>query len=280
MAFLQAGRVRLEYFDSGQSGTVMVLIHGASSSARIWHTVQARLAEDRVRSIAICMRGAGGSDSTPSSDAYNPAAYARDIVAALKTLDLKTFVLIGHSLGVATALNFMSEHALEFDVQALVLIAGGDAKGRPSLTPDQVCEIEANLSSPPSEDEATRRALWEPNHLGLPADVRDELWQDIQSNPKERTIGQRIGERPDMTEVLAGLTIPTLVMSGDADRTVALESTLRGYLSLPIEHRHLHIFHGISHFPNAQVPEEVARVLHSFVDALVPELKNTSMRAS
>ena len=113
MAFVQAGQVRLEYFDSGQSGMVMVLIHGASSSARIWHTVQARLAEDSVRSIAIGMRGAGGSDSTPSRDDYNPAAYARDIVAALKALNLKTFVLVGHSLGVATALNFMSQHIHE-----------------------------------------------------------------------------------------------------------------------------------------------------------------------
>ena len=83
-----------------------------------------------------------------------------------------------------------------------------------------------------------------------------------------------------MTEVLAGLTIPTLVMSGDADGTVALESTLQGYLSLPIEHRHLHIFHGISHFPNAQVPDDVAHLLHSFVGAQVPELKNASIQAS
>jgi pimeloyl-ACP methyl ester carboxylesterase len=279
MAYLQAGEVRLEYFDVGDGERTIVLIHGASSSARIWHSVQQRLGGSGVRTVAISMRGAGGSDHTPSRDDYNPKTYARDLSAALKALTVESFVLVGHSLGVATALSFMKEHASQFDVQALGLMAGGAAAGRSSPTQEEVRKLEESLSTPPSEDEATRRARWEPNHLGLALDIRDALWRDIQNNPIERTIGQRIGERPDMTGFLAALEIPTLVIGGDADGTVPIETTLQGYLSLPIQHRHLHIFHGVSHFPNAHVPDELAHVLVSFVAKQVPELKTAGSPA-
>ncbi|MFH1560003.1 MAG: alpha/beta hydrolase [Chloroflexota bacterium] len=274
MAFVQAGQVRLEYFDVGYDGRTMVLVHGASSSARIWHMVQERMAEAGVRTVAIGMRGAGGSDHTPNREDYNPAAYARDLAAALNALSVKRFALVGHSLGVATAIHFMRDHAADFEVQALVLMAGGDARGRPLPTPEQMRELEETVDCPPADDEGTRRARWKPNHLGLPPDIRDDLWRDIQNNPKERVLGQRLCERPDMTAVLATLTVPTLVMSGDADGTVPLEATLRSFLSLPLEHRHLHGFHGVSHFPNAHVPDQVADVLHLFIDAHVPILES------
>lgn len=272
MAYVQAGKVRLEYFDVELGDRTMVLVHGASSSARIWHSVQNNLVRAGIRTVAIAMRGAGGSDSTSSPDDYNPETYAKDLAAALKAMNIESLVLFGHSLGVATVLSFMKEFALEFDVRGLVLMAGGASTGRPSPTPEQVAEVEKSVDSPPTEEETFRRARWEPNHIGLPPNVRDELWRNIQNNPRERTIGQRIGERPDMTKVLSTLSIPTLVIGGDADATVPIESTLRGYLSLPVDNRHLHIFHGVGHFPNAQIPEELSRVIHSFVDEQFPDL--------
>ena len=43
--FVQAGEVRLETFEAGPpDGQLAVLIHGAGSSGRIWHTVQEYLA--------------------------------------------------------------------------------------------------------------------------------------------------------------------------------------------------------------------------------------------
>ena len=44
MTLVGAGDVQLEYFESGSGEPTMVLVHGASSSARIWHAVQQELA--------------------------------------------------------------------------------------------------------------------------------------------------------------------------------------------------------------------------------------------
>ena len=51
MALVQAGGVQLEYFDEGSGDNVAVLIHGAGSSARIWHTVQNELAGGGIRDV-------------------------------------------------------------------------------------------------------------------------------------------------------------------------------------------------------------------------------------
>ena len=105
---------------------------------------------------------------------------------------------------------------------------------------------------------------------GYPSDAREQLWRDVQNNPVERIVGQRLKPRLDRRSFLGSLRLPTLVLAGDADATVAPEATLRGYLSLPEEHRHLHVFLGVNHFPNSEIPDRLAGVLTRFVRTEVP----------
>jgi len=270
MALVDAGPVRLDYFDVGSGDPTAVLVHGASSSARIWHSVQILLEQAGMRSLAIGMCRAGGSDRTTRLEDYTPSTYASDLSTALDALQVRRFVLVGHSLGVAVALEYMKDHAQESEVQALVLVAGGAGSARAGADANQVKQLEEALAATAPEDEGTRRALWEPNHLGLPEEVRDELWRDILNNPRERLLGQRMFERPDMTPTLATMSVPTPIMAGAADGTVPIEATVQGYLKLPDEQRNLHIFYGLSHFPNAQVLAEVTAVMGDFIRYSVP----------
>lgn len=269
MAIVQAGDVSLEYFEVGDGDPTVVLIHGASSSGRIWHVVQAKLAEAGMRTVAISMRGAGASDHTPDEGDYNPASYAQDIAAALKSLGIAKFVLVGHSLGVSNALNFASANADGVDLQALILMAGGPGNGRAELSPDQIKTLRERVKLPDPATEAKRKEAWLPIHMGLPEDVRDALWADIQRNPLERMVGQGLGTRKDMTEFLASIDMPLLIVSGDADSVVPLEMTLQMYPKIPVHRRHLHVMHGIDHFPNAQIPERIAAVYRRFIESHV-----------
>lgn len=268
--FVQAGNVRLECFEAGEGPRTAVLVHGASSSARIWHAVQERLAEAGIRTLAPGMRGAGGSDHTDDERDYTPMQYAADLAAALVALEVSRFTLVGHSLGVSTALNFMQRYADGFDVQALILMAGGHPSGRAEPDAEERARIEERLGRAPAGTEAERRAQWEPNHGGLPEDVRAALWRDIQNNPRERQLGQALGARPHLGGVVASMPVPTLVVSGDDDRVVPLWATLRCYEALPEERRYLHVFHGVSHFPNAHVPDRLADLFQRFMEQQVP----------
>lgn len=270
MAFVQAGDKRLEYFETGGAeprDNTLVLIHGAGSSAVIWHQVQALMADAGFRTIAISLLGAGGSDRSSDAADYNSESYAKDIRHALDALNISTCAIAGHSLGVSNVLTLARDHADGLTLRAMILMAGGAGDGRDAPSPAEVEKIIASMLPPDPATAAERRTRWEKLHMGLPADVRDTLWRDISNNPRERGIGQRIGSRRDLTEFLNSTDIPTLMVSGDRDSVVPLEVTLRMYPKLKKEIRHLQVMHGVDHYPNAQVPEEVARVYIDFLNS-------------
>lgn len=92
----------LETPDGGQlhaveigSGPPIVLIHGVTLRASIWHQ-QAVLA-DESRVIAIDMRGHG--ESRAGRNGSSISANADDLAFLLETLDLRGAVVAGHSMG-------------------------------------------------------------------------------------------------------------------------------------------------------------------------------------
>jgi pimeloyl-ACP methyl ester carboxylesterase len=117
-----AASVRLHALDwGGPSGSrPVVLLHGLSSSARIWDFVAPRLAE-RFRVVALDQRSHGLSDR-PESD-YSFAEVCGDLLAVLDALAFEAPALIGHSWGAAVALQFAADHPQR--VSALALVDGG-----------------------------------------------------------------------------------------------------------------------------------------------------------
>ena len=69
-----------------------------------------------------------------------------------------------------------------------------------------------------------------------------------------------------MTAFLSETDVPTLVVSGDADSVVPLHMTLDMYTKLKPGVGHLHILHGVDHYPNSEDPETVADVYARFLD--------------
>jgi pimeloyl-ACP methyl ester carboxylesterase len=259
MPLVRAGDVDLEYFEAGEGDRVAVLVHGASSSSRIWDTVQQHLAEAGIHSFAISTVGAGASSHPEDPARYAPSSYARDLVAAVDTLGLGRFMLVGHSLGTLVSRYTVRDHADR--VSALALMAGPDP-ARPAPSPEELVRgaARAGAASPETPPDA-----WLEQHQGLSAETRAALWRDIRANPSGRTAGQA-APWPGLDGEAAKIAADTLVILGDADDVVAPDVAVRGYLELAPERRHLHVFHGVGHYPNAQVPRPLAGVLSRFLD--------------
>ena len=258
--FTRARGVRFEYFEAGAPDLpVLVLQHGAGSSARIWRTVQGLLAEAGLPSIAVGTRGAGGSDHTPDLRDYAPENYARDLMAVLDGLRVERFTLVGHSLGTITAGYIARDHPDR--LVSLVQIAGPhpsrDGTARPAAAGAGVA---AGYRQSTGDAEL---AHWSAQHQGLDHETRAALRRDIDRNPEQRRGGQS-APWPGLAEVAANLEIPTLVVLGDADDVVSPTEPLRYYAELPVPRRHLHVLHGIGHYPNAQVPEALSALLAQF----------------
>lgn len=261
MPFVQAGPVRLEYFEQGAGPRTFLLIHGYRSSGRIWDSVQTNLAGRGYRSIALNMRGAGGSDVTEAEEDYSAFSFARDVHAAVEALGLGRFVLVGHSLGAQTVTNYVRDHADR--VEGLVLLAGGAlVLRRVQPTEEQTRQWLKNLEGYPGNID---REYWEHEHSGLTEAARRGLWEDWQRVPQQRLRGVRTLPQ-DLGPVIRSMAVPTLVCFGDQDRTVPPGGSAECYLALPEAVRHLHVFHGIDHSPNGVIPDRLSGVLARFAE--------------
>jgi pimeloyl-ACP methyl ester carboxylesterase len=104
---IRLGDRRCVYHQAGASGLPPLLaLHGLISHAGIWDDFAAGLADQR-QVLAPDLRGHGGSDW---SDDYSQDAWVADVGLFADALGLKSFDLIGHSMGGRVAWMFAAEH--------------------------------------------------------------------------------------------------------------------------------------------------------------------------
>jgi len=114
-----APTVRLHIRDWGQ-GSPVVMIPGWPLGNSMWDYQMTPLATQGWRPISISQRGFGKSDKPWGP--YNYDVYADDLKAVLDRLNLRDATLVGHSMGGAVAIRYMSRHQ-ESRVAKLVLVA-------------------------------------------------------------------------------------------------------------------------------------------------------------
>jgi pimeloyl-ACP methyl ester carboxylesterase len=100
-------KVELHYTDFG-SGKPVILIHGWPSTAQMWEYQQAPLAEAGYRVIAYDRRGFGRS-SIPYK-AYDYDTLASDLNAIIEELDLTEVTLVGFSMGGGEVVRYLSRY--------------------------------------------------------------------------------------------------------------------------------------------------------------------------
>ena len=262
--FVQAGQVKLEYFDQGHGLDTLVLVHGYASSAAIWRYTLEHLSEERFRVIVLNNRGAGQSDRASSEGPFKEADYsvetfADDLFNAVDALDLDGFTLVGHSMGGATVTQFALEH--QDRIKGLVLMNPASLNGR---LPKDGWEEEMRESlvsdGPPQGD----MGFHAPH---VTQDFKEAVMADIARNPVERFIGGRRSMAAlKLRERLNEIEVPTLVMGGDRDTTVGIDNILAEFQALPEDLRHLHVYHGFGHSPNVENGRWVSMIVGNFSD--------------
>ena len=93
----------------------------------------------------------------------------------------------------------------------------------------------------------------------------EAVMADVARNPVERAVGgRRSMSQLRLRDRLGEIRVPCMVVGGDLDTTVGVDQILAEYLALPEDTRSLHMFHGIGHSPNVDVPGEMAALLDRF----------------
>ena len=117
---------RITYIDSGAGETAFVFLHYWGGSSRTWAGVIAAL-EVGARCVALDQRGWGRSQSLDGR--YDLDAMADDVEYVAAALDLKRYVLVGHSMGGKVAQIVASRGTPS--LAGLVLVAPAPPEGLP-----------------------------------------------------------------------------------------------------------------------------------------------------
>jgi pimeloyl-ACP methyl ester carboxylesterase len=107
--YVEANGLKLHYLDYGTPGRpVMLCVHGGAAHAHWFDFVAGAHAAD-YHVLSIDLRGHGDSEwASPPSYLYSD--YAADVAAAVATLDLRDFVLVGHSMGGMVSLLYAATY--------------------------------------------------------------------------------------------------------------------------------------------------------------------------
>jgi N-formylmaleamate deformylase len=106
-AFVNTNGIRLHYLRTGGAKPPVVLAHGVTDDSLCWSPVAEVLAPD-YDVIMIDARGHGLSDAPPQG--YTPIEQADDLAGLITALDLKSPIVLGHSMGAMTTLVLAARH--------------------------------------------------------------------------------------------------------------------------------------------------------------------------
>jgi len=247
--------VPLHFVEIGR-GVPIILLHGFPLSNVIWNPVAERL-QDQARLILPDLRGHGGSPAPEG--AYTMPELAGDVIALMDRLEIKEAIVVGHSMGGYISLAFARLYPHRLAGLGLVATQSmADTVERRQGRYQTAQEVRQRGVVGVAESMAPR--------LTAHAELVPLLKELILKTPPAGVIGalQGMAERPDYTEVLADLQIPTVVVTGDADALIPWERSQEMAARLPKSI--LVVIPGSGHVPMLEAPDQVADTLQSLIN--------------
>jgi esterase len=200
--------VRLYYEERG-SGTPILGLHGAGSSAVFWEDAAERLSE-LGRVIIYDRRGSWRSERPDPYELTSVSEHADDALALLRTLDAEPAILVGRSYGGTLALEVALRHP--GSVLGIALLEAGPMGLSPEY--DEWFESVHKKIEEVRVDAVGETVLrdvfgaWEE----LP-----QVWRDVFTSNGQALLAEvRSGERLSDNSLLGELSVPALVVTADA----------------------------------------------------------------
>ncbi len=255
--------VELHYVERG-AGTSVVLIHGFPLSHESWEPQVEALAAAGCRAIAPDLRGHGRSPVT--GGVYSMALLAGDVLALLDRLGVERAIFAGHSMG-----GYVSFAVLRLGpdrVAGLALISTRAAPDSPEARAARLADAEAVLERGPA-DLAGRMIgrFFAEGFAERQPEAVASVRRVILETPREAIAGALRGMagRPDSSPLLPSLSVPALVVTGDADRLIPPAESRAMAAAIP--GAHLEVMAGVGHMPQVEQPAGLSGLLVEFAAA-------------
>jgi pimeloyl-ACP methyl ester carboxylesterase len=264
---------------AGSGPSVVVLVHGITSSSRTWRSVMPLLAEHHTV-IAPDLLGHGRS-AKPRGD-YSLGAYASGIRDLLAVLGIARATVVGHSLGGGVAMQF--GYQFPERLERMVLVDSGglgrdvSAVLRAATLPGAEVVLPLLFGALPRRAAVTARGLLGRAGLKGSEDLRGiaeglESLGDAEARRAfvltARSVIDPRGQRVDARDRLyLAAEVPVLFVWGERDRLIPLRHGQAAHALVPGSR--LEVVRGAGHFPFNDDPGRFAAVVSDFVRTTPP----------
>jgi len=231
----------------------LLLVHAFPLDASMWEPQVSSL-RDRATVVAPHLPGFGGTP--PAGDVMTMDAAARRCVEALDQAGLERGVVCGLSMGGYVALELWRSAR---DRVAGFVFANTRAGADDEAGVERRRALAGRLRA-----EGNGFLVEQPPPL-LSAGASEELWDRVKgiiaAQPAESIAAASLGmaERPDSTPDLAGIDVPTLVITSTGDTLIPADATRPMAEAIP--GASLEVLDGPGHLSNLEAPEEFNRLL-------------------
>lgn len=245
--------------EQGDGDLSLVFLHYWGGSSRTWKRITAGLAP-RFHTVAIDHRGWGESDAP--ADGYSLADLAADAEEVIRKLNLRRYVLVGHSMGGKVA-QLMASRCPN-GLVGLVLVA--PSPPTPMAIPEPARAAMAGAYDDRKTVEATIDNVLTAKPLS-PEDREEVIADSLRGAFAAKQAWPHVASQEDITVQVAAINVPTLVVAGELDG-VDSPATLRTELLSRLSQAGMHVLPGTGHLSMLESADELLRLLESFCRSL------------
>jgi pimeloyl-ACP methyl ester carboxylesterase len=244
-------------------GPAMLFIHGFPLDRTIWRHLMATLTG--LRRIAPDLRGMGLSDLPEPG--FGMPGFADDLSELLGVVGVKQVVVCGLSMGGYVAFELMRRHP-EL-VRALVLVntrADADDDQAKARRDEMIQTVERDGTDVLADLMVPK--LLAPGTLTTMPRVVEHLRAMISGNPPAGLAAAlaAMRDRPDSTELLANIAIPTLVVAGSDDQLIPAKNAKAMANAIP--GAQFTLIPQAGHLAPLEQPIALSRVIGEFLELL------------
>ncbi|WP_276167274.1 alpha/beta fold hydrolase [Zobellia alginiliquefaciens] len=263
--------VDIFYEDYG-SGQPVILIHGWPLSQKAWEQQVWKIVEEGYRCISYDRRGFGIS-SAPWGD-YDYSALASDLNTIIEGLDLEDAVIVGFSMGGGEVVRYFTDYGADKIAKAALISSIIPLVKKKDDNPDGVPEealdgikdaLQQDRAGFLQEKFLTGFYNFEENKDRVSQAQLDYDFSIASHASPRATIETALAwMHTDFRPELKNVTVPTLIVHGDADATVP-QATSANQAAKGIADNQYEVIKGAPHGLNVTHADELNRILIDFL---------------